>query len=153
MVLGFLAALALLAYAVFDTTTYPRPKKPKAPQVSATWYQDTLNELIAANREAEKAFAEGDSTEAGALVEKSEKLAAKVLSIPRPTLEATEAASDTDNLYGRMLAKNKNYGWARLQFQKNVVRWKYWKPPTEESDRRMKQALAAIAECDKHISQ
>ena len=153
MVLGFLAALVLLAYAVFDTTTYPRPKKPKAPQVSATWYQDAVNELVATNGEAEKQFKAGNGKEAGELVEKGEKLATKVLSIPRPTLEATQAASDTDDLYGRMLASNKNYGWARLTFQKNLVRWKYWKPADAESERRMELARAAIAECDKHLSQ
>ena len=58
-----------------------------------------------------------------------------------------------DQLYGRMLLSNHRYGWARLQFQKNLARWKHWQPQTPETERRLKLAQASIAECDKHISQ
>lgn len=149
MVLALVAALGFLFYAGFDNSAYP--PLPKPPKASPTWYQDTLRELVQVNRDAERLYAAGEGDAAGTLVEKGEKLAVKVLSIPRPTLEATEAAADIDHLYGRMLAGNHNYGWARLQFQKNVVRWKYWKPQTPETERRLQQALAAIAECDKSI--
>jgi hypothetical protein len=76
---------------------------------------------------------------------------ARLLSVPRPTLEAAEAASDLDQLYGRMLLSNRHYGWARLMFQKNLARWKHWQPQTPETSRRFQQAVSAIAECDKHI--
>ena len=46
----------------------------------------------------------------------------------RPPLEAMEAAADNENLYAGMLLANKNFGWARLSYQKNVSRWKNWRP-------------------------
>jgi hypothetical protein len=60
-----------------------------------------------------------------------------------------EASSDLDDLYGRMLLSNKHYVWAQTFFQKNSARWKYWQPQTPDTDRRLKQAQAAIAECDR----
>ena len=44
-----------------------------------------------------------------------------------------ETVSDLDQLYGQMLLANRNYGWARLVFQKNRARWKTWKPATSET--------------------
>ena len=52
-----------------------------------------------------------------------------------------------------MLLGNKNYGWARLAFQKNVSRWKLCKPRTPETERRLKLALDGIAECDRRMGQ
>jgi hypothetical protein len=62
-----------------------------------------------------------------------------------------EAASDLDDLYARMLLANHREGWARLFYQKNVTRWKTWKPPTDETARRLKQAQAGIVECDRRL--
>jgi hypothetical protein len=62
-----------------------------------------------------------------------------------------EAASDLDDLYGRMLLSNQHYVWAQTLFQKNLARWKYWQPQTPETARRMKQAEDAIAECERGI--
>jgi hypothetical protein len=64
-----------------------------------------------------------------------------------------EAASDLDQLYGRMLLSNRNYGWARLEFQKNRARWKTWQPQTDETVRRLKLAETAIAECDRRMTE
>lgn len=100
-------------------------------------------------RDAEAAFKRGKADDAAALIEKGEPIASDLLGVPRPTLEATEAASDIDDLYGRMLLSNRHYEWAQMQFQKNVARWKYWKPQTPETARRMQQAQAAVAECDR----
>jgi hypothetical protein len=50
-----------------------------------------------------------------------------------------------------MLMADNRYGWARLQFQKNVTRWKYWRPRTPETDRRLKLAQDQIAECDRKL--
>lgn len=77
----------------------------------------------------------------------------RLLAVPRPTLAAMEAASDLDDLYGRMLLANRHYGWARLLFQKNLARWKNWNPQTEESGRRRKLAESRMAECDRGMSQ
>jgi len=103
------------------------------------------------NRQAVSSFESGKSDQAAALIEKGQPLVKRLLSVPQPTLEATEAVSDLDDLYGRMLLANRHYGWARLLFQKNLARWKHWQPPTEEAARRLKQAESAIAECDRHI--
>jgi len=103
------------------------------------------------NREADSAFADGKSDQAAALIEKGQPLVARLLAVPNPTFEAAVAASDQDDLYGRMLLSNRHYGWARLLFQKNLSRWKHWQPQTPETARLLKQAESAIAECDRHI--
>jgi hypothetical protein len=125
-----------------------------APQRDATqegWYGQTVQQLAAMNREAESFFESGRSDQAAALIEEGQPLMSRLLSVPRPTLEATEAASDLDHLYGRMLLANRHYGWARLLFQKNLARWKHWQPQTPETTRRLKQAESAIADCDRHL--
>lgn len=104
------------------------------------------------NRQAGELIRRGKSDEAAALIMKGEALSKKLISVPQPTLEATRAASDLDELYGRMLFSNRNYGWARLMFQKNLARWKSWQPRTPETEARLKQAEAAIAECDRRIT-
>ena len=141
--------LAILAAALL-TGCEPAP----APQRDATkerWYGQTVQELATMNREAESFFESGKSDPAAALIEKGQPLVSRLLSVPRPTLEATVAASDLDHLYGRMLLANRHYGWARLLFQKNLARWRHWQPQTPESARRLQQAKDAIAECDRHI--
>jgi hypothetical protein len=50
-----------------------------------------------------------------------------------------------------MLLSNRNYGWARLFFQKNLARWKNWKPQTPDTAARLKQAQEAIAETDRQL--
>jgi hypothetical protein len=110
-----------------------------------------VEQLAAMNREAEDAYRRGDSERAAALTEKGEPLMKRLLSVERPTLGAAEAASALDDLYGRMLLGNRHYGWARLQFQKNLARWKHWTPQTPDTARRLKQAESAIAECDRHL--
>lgn len=115
------------------------------------WYRQTTAQLAAADRQAEDDFQHGKNDDAAAIIEKAEPMAARLLSVPHPTLEAAEAASDLDDLYGRMLLSNRHYGWARLLFQKNLSRWKHWEPQTDETRRRYKLAESEIAECDKHI--
>jgi hypothetical protein len=117
------------------------------------WYRETTDQLAAANREAEAAYKDGKRDDASAIIQKSEPLATKLLSVSKPTLEAVEAASDLDDLYGRMLLSNRHYEWARLLFQKNLNRWKHWQPQTEETARRYKLATSEIAECDQHIGE
>jgi hypothetical protein len=105
------------------------------------------------DREAESLLQSGRRDRAAAVIERAEPLMGRVLAVPRPTLAATQAASDLDQLYGRMLLDNRHYGWARLLFQKNLSRWKHWQPKTPDSERRLGQAQAAIAECDRHLPQ
>jgi hypothetical protein len=139
-------ALALLA-------SCEQPPAPPRDATKEPWYRDAIEQLTAMNREADSAFAAGKSDQAAALIEKGQPLVVRLLAVPNPTLEAAVAASDQDDLYGRMLLSNRHYGWARLQFQKNLSRWKHWQPQTPDTARLMKQAASAIAECDRHISE
>jgi hypothetical protein len=103
------------------------------------------------NREAEARLREGKSDLAAAVITQGQPLASRLLAAPRPTLAAMEAASDLDQLYAGMLLGNRNYGWARLAFQKNASRWKNWRPTTPETARRLKLAQDGIAECDRRM--
>lgn len=141
--------IAILA-AVLLSACEPAPA-PRRDATKEAWYSETVQQLAGMNREAESFFESGKSGQAAALIEKGEPLMSRLLSVPRPTLEATEAASDLDDLYGRMLLANHHYGWARLQFQKNLARWRHWQPQTQEAARRLRQATSAIAECDRHL--
>jgi hypothetical protein len=114
-------------------------------------YKEDVAQLVALNREAEANYKAGKADLAAKLMEQEKPLVARVLSPPKPSLAAMEAASDLDQLYGTMLLNNRHYGWARVMFQGNLARWKHWRPITEESTRRLKQAEAGIAECDKHL--
>jgi|SRR5580700_4953953 hypothetical protein len=116
------------------------------------WYASTLDQLSTLNRQAEDLFQKGDPDHAAAKIKEAQSLSARVLAVPKPSLPAVEAASDLDDLYGRMLLANRNYGWAQMFFQKNRSRWKNWMPQTQETERRFKQAESEIAECDKHIN-
>jgi len=141
-----LVVLALAFLASCEQAPAPPRDATKEP-----WYRDPLEQLTAMNREADSAFADGKSDQAAALIEKGQPLVARLLAVPNPTFEAAVAASDQDDLYGRMLLSNRHYGWARLLFQKNLSRWKHWQPQTPETARLLKQAESAIAECDRHI--
>ena len=118
---------------------------------SDLWYRTATQELTDLDRKAEQLYATGKGDAASALIEHGEAVAAKLLAVPRPTFAATEAASDLDELYGRMLFGNRHYGWARLQFQKNLARWKRWQPQTPDSAERVKQAQKLIDDCDRKI--
>jgi len=105
------------------------------------------------NRQARGLLERGKADEAASVITAGEPWATRVLSVPRPTLAAMEAASDLDDLYAHMLLDNHNYGWARMMFQKNLARWKNWKPQTDDTERRRKLAANAIAECDRRMAQ
>ncbi|HTP89420.1 MAG TPA: hypothetical protein VMJ34_20865 [Bryobacteraceae bacterium] len=126
------------------------PPAPVDPTTEA-WYGETVQRLAGLNRDAEQALASGHSDAAAAAVVSGQDLEKRLLSVRQPTLAATEAVTDLDRLYGRMLFANRHYGWARIMFQKNLARWKYWRPESPESARRLQQAKDDIAECDKYL--
>ena len=142
--------LLVILAAAFRASCEQAPAPPRD-ATKEPWYHDTVEQLTGMNREADSAFAGGNSDQAAKLIEKGQPLVARLLAVPNPTLEAAVAASDLDDLYGRMLLSNRHYGWARLLFQKNLSRWKHWQPQTPETARLLKQAESAIAECDRHI--
>ena len=142
--------LLIILAAAFLWSCEQKPAPPRD-ATKEPWYRDAVEQLAAMNRDADRAFAAGKPDQASALIEKGQPFVARLLAVPNPTLEAALAASELDDLYGRMLLSNRHYGWARLQFQKNLSRWKHWQPQTPDTARLLKHAESAIAECDRHI--
>ena len=142
-------ALAIAA-AAFLTGCESRPVEP-VDGTQEAWYGRTVKQVAAINREAESDFENGKADQAAALIQEAEPLVARLLNVRHPNLAANEAASDLDQLYGRMLLSNRHWGWARLQFQKTLSRWKHWTPQTADTERRIKEAEAGVAECDRHM--
>ena len=148
--------LTFLLLALSGCAPAPPPKaveQPKPDPTAQAWYAPAVEQLAGMSRDAQSLFEGGKFEDAGKIVTDAQPLINKVLAAPRPTLAAMEAASDLDQLYGRMLMRDGRHGWARLQFQKNVTRWKHWQPQTDETKRRLAEAQAAIAECDRKLGQ
>jgi hypothetical protein len=141
---AFIAALLLTGCA-------PAPAPPHDVTTEA-WYKQAVTQLEANAHAADEAFANGKPDDAAALIEKGEPLESQVLGVPRPTLEAMEAATDLDDIYARMLFSNQHYEWAMFLFQKCSARWKYRQPQTEETARRLKRAEDEIAECNQRMT-
>jgi hypothetical protein len=154
-ILSSVRLVPLLAAALFaGCAPAPAPVEPSKPDpTSEAWYGQAADQLAALSREAETLLQSGNPDRAAAIITQAQPLMNRLLSVAHPTLAAMEAASDIDQLYGRMLLSNQNYGWARLLFQKNVARWRYWKPQTEDTVRRRKLAESGIAECDRRLAQ
>jgi hypothetical protein len=125
------------------------PLRPDTDPTREPWYGEAVQQLNELNREAERSMATGKSDAASAAILRGLPLEERLLSPVHPTLAATEAASDLDRLYGRMLLANRHFGWARLMFQKNLGRWRTWRPATDESHRRLQEAKDDIAACDR----
>jgi hypothetical protein len=141
----------LAAALLCGCSTAPPADQPKADPTTEASYGLAVQELASMGRQAEELLHNGKSDQAAAIVSNGQPLLDRLLAAPRPTLAAMEAVSDFDQLYGRLLVGNGYFGSARLLFQKNVTRWKTWKPQTPETARRLKLALDAIAECDRHM--
>ena len=92
----------------------------KPDPTTEAWYGQAVEQLAGMNSEAAKLVEGGKPDEAASIVSNGQPIAARLLAPARPTLAAMEAASDLDQLYGRMLLGNRHYGWARLAFQKNA---------------------------------
>jgi hypothetical protein len=146
--------LVIAAIAFAGCAPAPMPVARPAPDIAREeWYPPTVEQLAALHREAASLLQRGKRDEAAAVVMQGQPLQNRVLAAARPTLAAMEAASDLDDLYGRMLLANRHYGWARLLFQKNAVRWKNRLPQTADTARRLKEAAAGLAECDRHLGE
>src|SRR5213080_4315232 len=88
-------------------TSAPPPVPTARPDpVTEAWYGQTVEELAALNGDAGRLFRDRKLDESAALIAKGETLVSRLLGVPRPTLAAMEAASDLDDLYGRMLIAN-----------------------------------------------
>jgi len=128
-------------------------QKSAAPSESEQpWYREQTQQLAKLVSEANEAFAAKKQDDAAALIKEAEPIATKLLAVRQPSLTALEAASDLDDLYGRMLLANKNFGWARMMFQKNQARWRHYEPVTPDVTARRKQAEERIAACDRGLA-
>ena len=124
---------------------------PAVDETARPWYSQAADELAAFNRQAGQLVDAGKFDQAAALIGETQPLADRLLSVPRPSLAGMQAAADHDDLYGRVLLHSGRVGWARMTFQKNLVRWRNWKPQTPETEARTKAAAASVAECDRRM--
>ena len=129
----------------------PTAKAPKVDPTTEGWYAQNTERLTNMDRAAEKLLEAGRKNEAAAIVTSGQSLQTRLLAAPHPTLEAMEAIADLDRVYAKMLISNGYFGEARMLFQKNITRWKTWKPQSPETERRLKEANSDIAECDRHM--
>ena len=144
--------LILAAAALLCSCSAPTPAEaPKKDPTADPSYGIAIQELAAMGQQADQLMKGGRTPEAATIINNGQPLLEKLLAAPHPTLEAMQAVSDFDHLYGRLLIGNGYVGSARMLFQKNVTRWKTWKPQTDETARRLKQAEDDIAECDRHM--
>ena len=131
----------------------PRSEQPKVDPTKEAGYADAVEQLAAVNREAESLLKRGRSQDAAAAITRGLPLQTRLLAAPQPTLGAMEAVSDLDDLYAHVLLSDHQDGWARMLFQKNLARWKNWKPQSNDTIRQLRQAEAGIAECDRRLQQ
>jgi hypothetical protein len=132
----------------------PAPRQPANVDVTQeAWYGNAVRQLASMNQQAQTLLERGKPDEAAAIITAGEPWVNRLLAVPRPTLAAMQAASDLDDLYAHMLLSNRNYGWARIMFQKNLARWKNWQPQTDDTARRLKLTQDAIAECDRRMAE
>ena len=127
------------------------PRVPRADPTKESWYAPGAQQLSHLNQQASALLAAGKDNDASAIITQTEGLSQRLISVPSPTYEATQAVSDRTALYGQMLMKNKHYGWARMEFQKNVMRWKAWQPQTPETQAKLRDAEAQVAACDRQL--
>src|SRR5580693_4658427 len=141
--------IAAILMAGCDSSPAPSPQPDATPDAA---YNRSAEQLAGLARAANEAFRNHKPDDAAALIEQGEPISEQLLSALHPTLAATEAASDLDDLYGRMLLSNRHYVWAQSMFQKNFARWKYWKPQTPDTARRMKEAAAEVDACERQMT-
>jgi hypothetical protein len=132
-------------------TTPPPPERPRPDPATEAWYAATLEELQGLVRQAQSALNRKDLETAGDLVTQGQPLSERLLTAPRPTLPAMKAVSDLDQLYGELLLRKRHHGWARLLIQKDVARWKNWRPQTEETLALLKRAEDALNKIDEAL--
>ena len=140
-------------FLLVDCSSAPRPAAPLPDPTMEAWYGPMVARVNALRADAESLVKAGNFDDAAARITEALPLVKRLISVPRPSVAAMEAASDIDDLYARMLMRNGHLGWARLQFQKNVARWRIWTPQTDETRRRREQAEAAMLECDRLLAQ
>ena len=147
--MGVALAVGLSLVACAPPPPKPAPKAGEKPE----GYDAAVRRLADMVNVGNQFFANGRPDDASRVISDGLLMQNQILSVPQLDLAGTVAVSDLDDLYGRMLLASRHYGDARLLFQKNLARWRMWKPQNEESAKQLKHAQDQIAECDKHILQ
>jgi hypothetical protein len=147
------AALLIAALFLAGCARSPQPQRVAADPTTEPAYANAVKQLTALGQQADDLLKRGLHDQAAAAIGKGQPLQAKLLAAPHPTLAAMEAVSNLDDLYARMLFANRHDVWARTLYEKNVARWKLWKPQTEETKRRLRQAEDGVAACDRRLAQ
>jgi hypothetical protein len=122
-VIAFVAGLATIGMACAPVV--PEARLAKRQVTRHPGYSEIGARLTALDRKAEVLFRAHKQDEAAALIHQGEHLAKQLLSVPRPSLEATEAGSDPDDLYARMLLSKSALWLGKAAVSKNVARWRY----------------------------
>jgi hypothetical protein len=151
--LRFGTVVAILALLPAGCSAPPQAAKARPDPTTEAAYAEVVAQLTALDRQAEDLLQHSRHDEAAAAITKGQPLQARLLAPSQPTLTAMEAVSDLDDLYARMLVWNHREAWATTLYQKNVVRWKGWKPQTADTLRRLHQAQAGLAECSRRMKQ
>ncbi len=145
-------ALALLVLALSACTSRDTPVLvPPADPMQKESYRDALAQLRKWNAEAATHWQKGEKDLAAAALKQAQPLAKELLDARRPPREAFEAVSDFDQLYAAVLLANGHTVWARQIYMTNAVRWRNWKPETEDTRRRRDEAEKGVAEADRKL--
>lgn len=139
--------LALSACTLRDTPVLVPPADPMQNES----YRDALAQLLKWNAEATAHWKKGEKDLAAAALKQAQPLAKELLDARRPPREAFEAVSDFDQLYAAVLLANGHTVWARQIYMTNAVRWRNWKPETEDTRRRRDEAEQGVAEADRKL--
>lgn len=142
--------ICVLALLLLCSCAAPNKQAPPAadPLQNAD-YRTSLERVQALNRQAYEHWRNGERDAAAQLLKQAQPLVQQLLESRRPPLAAFEAASDFDQLYAQLLMANRHFPWARQIFMTDVVRWRNWKPETDDTVRRRKAAEEGVAACDK----
>jgi hypothetical protein len=145
------ASIAAAGFLLAACAAPQRAGKPKGDPAKDAAYAEAVAQLADLDRLGDALLKGGLTEDAAAAVTKGQPLQVRLLAAPRPTLEAMEAVADLDDLYARMLLADHHDGFARMLYEKNRARWKSWKPQSGETARRLREAEAGMAECDRRL--
>ncbi len=144
------AALLLLVLSACTKRDNPALVPPADPMQQES-YREALSQLRNWNAEAAAHWQKGEKDLAAAALKQAQPLAKELLDSRRPPREAFESVSDFDQLYAAVLLSKGHTAWARQIYMTNAVRWRNWKPETEDTRRRREEAEKGVAEADRKL--
>lgn len=147
-----LAVAAILLFGLCACTPSDVPDlAPPADPMQKASYREALDQLRHWNAEALAHWQKGETALAAAALKQAQPLSKELLDARRPPREVYEAVSDFDQLYATVLLSKGHTVWARQIFMTNAARWRNWKPETEDTRRRRREAEQGASEADKKM--